>query len=70
MNTYIIPFSLDNDVWIESVKAKSILEAQDKLMRRLSNEWELEVPSDWEDFLQILSNEMFRVGEIKDIEEF
>lgn len=70
MNTYIIPFSIDNDVWIESVKAKSILEAQDKLMRRLSNEWELEVPSDWEDFLQILSNEMFRVGEIKDIEEF
>lgn len=70
MNTYIIPFSLDNDVWIESVKAKSILEAQDKLMNRLSHDWELDVPTDWEDFLQILSNEMFRVGELKDIEEF
>lgn len=70
MNTYIIPFSLDNDVWIESVKAKSILEAQDKLMNRLSHDWELDIPTDWEDFLQILSNEMFLVGELKDIEEF
>lgn len=70
MNTYIIPFSLDNDVWIESVKAKSILEAQDKLMNRLSNDWELDVPVDWEDFLAILDNNGFRVGELKDIEEF
>lgn len=70
MNTYIIPFSLDNDVWIETVKAKSLFEAQDKLMNRLSNDWELDIPADWEDFLAILDNNGFRVGELKDIEEF
>lgn len=70
MNTYIIPFSIGNDVWIESVKAKTILEAQDKLMNRLSYDWELDVPADWEDFLAILDNNEFRVGELKDIEEF
>ena len=70
MNTYIIPFSLDNDVWIETVKAKSILEAQDRLMNRLSHDWELDVPADWEDFLAILDNDRFHVGELKDIEEF
>lgn len=70
MNTYIIPFSLDNDVWIESVKAKTILEAQDKLMNRLSYDWELDIPADWEDFLAILDNNGFRVGELKNVEEF
>lgn len=70
MNTYIIPFSINNDVWIESVKAKTILEAQDKLMNRLSYDWELDVPANWEDFLAILDNNEFRVGELKDIEEF
>lgn len=70
MNTYIIPFSLDNDVWIETVKAKSLLEAQDRLMNRLSNDWELDIPADWEDFLAILDNNGFRVGELKDVEEF
>lgn len=70
MNTYIIPFSLDNDVWIETVKAKSLLEAQDRLMNRLSHDWELDIPADWEDFLAILDNNGFRVGELKDVEEF
>lgn len=70
MNTYIIPFSLDNDVWIETVKAKSLLEAQDRLMNRLSHDWELDIPADWEDFLAILDNNDFHVGELKDVEEF
>lgn len=70
MNTYIIPFSIDNNVWIETVRAKSLLEAQDRLMNRLSNDWELDVPADWEDFLAILDNNGFRVGELKDVEEF
>lgn len=70
MSTYIIPFSIDNDVWIETVRAKSLLEAQDRLMNRLSNDWELDVPADWEDFLAILDNNGFRVGELKDVEEF
>lgn len=70
MNTYIIPFYLNNDVWIETIKAKSISEAQDKLMNRLSNDWDLDIPADWEDFLAIIDNDGFRIGELKDIEEF
>lgn len=70
MNTYIIPFSLNNDVWIETIKAKSISEAQDKLMNRLSNDWDLDIPADWEDFLTVIDNDGFRIGELKDIEEF
>lgn len=70
MNTYIVPFAQGNDVWIESVKAKSITEAKDKLMTRLTHDWDLDVPADWEDFIEILGTDYFVVGEIKDIEEF
>lgn len=62
--------SQGNDVWIESVRAKSIGEAQERLMNRLSHDWELDIPSDWEDFIQILFNEDIYVGELKDVEEF
>lgn len=73
MNTYLIPIadiSSEPDVWIEVIKAKNYSEAKDKLMHKLTNEWDLDVPADWDDFEIILSRAQVIIGEIQDIDEF
>lgn len=69
MNTYIIPFCDCSKVWIEKVRAKSYKEAQDKLMERCINNWDIDVPTDWDDFKQILDKEDILIGKIVDVEE-
>lgn len=72
MNTYILPFaniSSDPSVWNEVVRARSISEAEDKIMREITEDWDLDVPADWGDFEEILSKEKVIVGKIQDIEE-
>lgn len=72
MNTYICPFaniSSDPSTWIETVRARSISEAKDKIMRDITDDWDLDVPADWSDFNEILFKEKVIVGRIQDIEE-
>lgn len=72
MNTYILPFaniSSDPSVWNEVVRARSISEAEDKIMREITEDWDLDVPADWEDFKDILFKENVIIGDIQDIEE-
>lgn len=72
MNTYIIPFadiSSDPSTWNEVVRARNISEAKDKVMREIAEDWDLDVPTDWDDFEGILSKEKVIVGKIQDIEE-
>lgn len=72
MNTYILPFaniSSDPSVWNEVVRARSISEAKDKIMREITEDWDLDVPTDWGDFKDILFKENVIVGDIQDIEE-
>lgn len=73
MNTYIVPvadISSDPYVWIEIIKARSLSDAQDKIIDRFVEEYELNYPIDWEDFITILYESNLIIGEIKDIEEF
>lgn len=72
MNTYILPFaniSSDPSVWNEVVRARSISEAEDKIMREITEDWDLDVPADWGDFKDILFKENVIIGDIQDIEE-
>lgn len=72
MNTYILPFaniSSDPSVWNEVVMARSISEAKDKIMREITEDWDLDIPVDWEDFKDILFKENVIIGDIQDIEE-
>lgn len=72
MNTYILPFaniSSDPSVWNEVIRARSISEAEDKIMREITEDWDLDVPADWEDFKDILFKENVIIGDIQDIEE-
>lgn len=72
MNTYILPFaniSSDPSVWNEVVRARSISEAKDTIMREITEDWDLDVPVDWRDFKDILFKENVIIGDIQDIEE-
>lgn len=72
MNTYILPFaniSSDPSVWNEVIRARSISEAKDTIMREITEDWDLDVPVDWRDFKDILFKENVIIGDIQDIEE-
>lgn len=45
-------------------------EAENRIMTKLVSEWDLDVPTDWDDFCDIANQTGFGVGEIRDIEEF
>lgn len=70
MNTYIIAYSNSNECWLESVKAKSYKEAQDKFIEKAINDWDVEVPLDWDDYVENLKINEVNVSEIKDIDEY
>lgn len=69
MNTYILAYANESECWIESVKAKSYNEAQDKFMERAITDWDIDVPTDWDDFKDILQEDNVTISEIKDIDE-
>lgn len=72
MNIYILPFaniSSDPSVWNMVVRARSISEAKDTIMREITEDWDLDVPVDWRDFKDILFKENVIIGDIQDIEE-
>lgn len=69
MNTYILPYSDGQEVWIEKVRARSLNEAKDKFMERSINNWDIDVPADWEDYKEILATDYIIFGQILDIEE-
>lgn len=69
MNTYILPYSNEESVWVEKVKAKSYNEAKNKFMNKAINDWDIDVPTDWDDFKSILAENDVKIGNIIDIEE-
>ena len=71
MNKYIIPIAdvSDGEVYFETVMARSLSDCQDKLMRKLSEEYGIEEVTDYRDFINIAdSNYDLLIGEITDIE--
>ena len=69
MNTYILPYSNSKKVWLEKVRAKSFNEAKNRFMQKAINDWDIDVPSDWDDFVEILKTGEVIIGKIIDIEE-
>lgn len=69
MNTYILPYSNGKKVWLEKVRAKSFNEAKNRFMQKAINDWDIDVPSDWDDFVEILKTVEVIIGKIIDIEE-
>lgn len=70
INTYIVPVSDGNSVWIETVKAKDYNDSLEKFIEYFSRKFEIEdYFDDWEDFQDELSYRDIIFGEVKDIEE-
>lgn len=44
MNTYVVPFSTTDSVWIEKITARSLQEAKDKIIETYVNLWDLDYP--------------------------
>lgn len=53
-----------------STSARSMEEAERRIMNTLTNEWDLEVSADWDDFCDNAYESGYYIGEIRDIEEF
>ena len=53
-----------------STSARSIEEAERRIMNKLTNEWDLEVPADWDDFCDNAFESGYYIGDIRDVEEF
>lgn len=69
MNTYIISYSDSDSVWIEKVRARSYNDAKNKFMEKSINSWDIDIPTDWEDYKKILKEEGILIGKIYDVEE-
>ena len=71
MSKYLVPIS-DNGgyPYIVSTSARSIEEAETRIMNKLVREWDLDVPADWDDFCDNALDSNIWIGEIRDIEEF
>lgn len=76
MNTYLLPITDGEDIWIERISAKSIEDAESKFMMSLIEAYQdrtlIQIPDDdWDKFLEVMLSEFnIIVGDIYDIEEF
>lgn len=76
MNTYLLPITDGEDIWIERISAKSIEDAESKFMMSLIEAYQdrtlIQIPDDdWDKFLEVMLSEFnITVGDIYDIEEF
>jgi hypothetical protein len=72
MNKYIVPICdcEDNFPFVASTSARSLEEAEQRLMRSFSSEWDLDIPADWDDFCDIALKNGYSIGEVYNIEEF
>lgn len=67
-----MPYSDANEVDIITIKARNYSEAEEKIINKIVNRYDLDVdPLDWDDFLEYLANNTsIYIGEIKEISEF
>ena len=69
MSKYLVPISEGGYPYIVSTSARSINEAEDRMMNKLVREWDLDTPADWVEFCSIAFDSGYYIGEIRDIEE-
>ena len=70
MSKYLVPISEGGYPYIVSTSARSINEAEDRMVNKLVREWVLDTPADWDDFCSIAFDSGYYIGEIRDVEEF
>lgn len=73
MSKYLVPVLeiAEDNLYIESTSAKSLTEAQTKLINKLLKKWDIEyAPVDWDGFSLIASSNDYIVGDIQNVEEF
>ena len=69
MNKYLIPVSLDDDIWIESIMARSLEDAKSKIITRFSEDYDLDYCDSYEDFIEnALEMRNLLIGNPEDIE--
>lgn len=68
MNTYVVPFSTSDSVWVEKTTARSLQEAKDKIIETYVNLWDLDYPGDWSEFIDIIEAANAQVGDVIDID--
>lgn len=70
MNKYIVPINDSDGIYIESVSARSLSEAEDKFMEIICQTYDYEPKNSWYDFINMAWSDNITIGEIRDIEEF
>lgn len=69
MNKYLIPVSLDDDIWIESIMARSLEDAKSKIITRFSEDYDLDYCNSYKDFVEnALEMRNLLIGNPEDIE--
>ena len=61
MNKYLIPVSLEDDIWIESIMARSLEDAKSKIMTRFSEDYDLDYCNSYEEFKKLIKQQKFVV---------
>lgn len=72
MTTYLLPCYGDGHCWIEKTRARNFSDAKQKFINFFIEDYQdIDVPSDWEDLVNILNTQLdIVIGDIYDIEEF
>lgn len=70
MNTYLIPINNSEEIYIDYVKARSIEDAEQRIMDNYLDEDD-DVPADWNDFIIYMDNKYdYMFGDFYELSEF
>lgn len=69
MNTYLIPIYDGEDTYIDSVKARNLEQAKDRIIDSYLDEDD-DVPADWDDFISIMADKGYGIGNFYELSEF
>lgn len=70
MNTYLIPVNNSEEIYIDYVKARSIEDAEQRIMDNYLDEDD-DVPADWNDFIIYMDNKYdYMFGDFYELSEF
>lgn len=70
MNTYLIPVNNSEEIYIDYVKARSIEDAEQRIMDNYLDEDD-DVPADWNDFIIYMDNKYdYIFGDFYELSEF
>lgn len=70
MNTYAVPIcDIDeSEIWVKSIKARTIEEAKDKVINYIMSLYDIDFPLDWNEFIDETHNQNIYIGDIIDVE--